>query len=224
MVSFRPVGCQLVLGRRLRRRRRGAAADLDLGVRLGPQVQDPRVRLLEAWVDVTDDQAVAVTQVQQRDRPRLAGASAGGRQEQDGGAAGQREAAAAAAVWLALERRDDPADREHAQPSAAQMLDEPAEAGQDSVSAHAVTVAGCSLAAPGPRVMAGDTGEGRAQVSSRTRRIRELQECGSARRRAERCRCDWQGIAGHLALTWAKSGLTGGLKVFERSAATDRRA
>ena len=47
-----------------------AAADLDPHARLGAKVQDPRIRLFEARVHVTDDQAIAITDVKERDGPR----------------------------------------------------------------------------------------------------------------------------------------------------------
>jgi hypothetical protein len=138
--QLRPVAVQFMPGRRPRPHPGRATADLDLGVRIGAEVQDPRVRSLKAGVDVTDDKAIAVTDVKQRDRPRFPGPAPRRRQEQDGGTAGQRDPATGPAVKLTLERRDEPANRKHSHTSAAKMLGEPKEGLTDPVKGHTPTL------------------------------------------------------------------------------------
>src|SRR5690349_3956486 len=88
--QLRPVAVQLMPGSRSRPHPGRAAAELDLGVRVGAQVQHPRVWPLKAGFHVADNEAVAVPEVKQRNGPRLPGPAPRRRQEQDGGTAGQR--------------------------------------------------------------------------------------------------------------------------------------
>ena len=117
--QLRPVAAQLIVRGRPCAHAGRAAADLDLGVRVGAKVHNPGVWPFEAGVHVADDQTITVTQVQQRDRPRFAGAPPGRGQQQHRCPAGQREPPTSPAVQLSLERRDDPADGQHSQTSAA---------------------------------------------------------------------------------------------------------
>jgi hypothetical protein len=65
-----------------------AAADLDLRVWLGAQIQGPGVGPFEPGVHVADNQAVAVAEVEQGNRARLPRAASDRRQQQNGGTTG----------------------------------------------------------------------------------------------------------------------------------------
>lgn len=117
-----------------------AAAELELGARLGAKVQHPGVRPFEAGVHVADNQAIAIADVKQRDRPRLPGPAPGRGQEQHQRTAGKRQPASGPAVQLWLERRNNPPNRKHSHTSAAQTLGGPEEGFPHPAKRHTLTM------------------------------------------------------------------------------------